>query len=106
MRVIKERTVYIICQTEKYKSASESLAAWLDEVRAADWSGPADLKSNYRNASIIGGKRVVFNIRGNDFRLVVDIEYRIRIVFIIWFGSHQEYEKINIKSLSYGNQGY
>ncbi len=106
MRVIKERTVYVICQTEKYKSASESLAAWLYMVQAAGWSSPAELKSQFRNASIIGSKRVVFNIRGNDFRLVLDIEYKLKIVFIIWFGHHQEYEKVNIKTLSYGNQGY
>jgi mRNA interferase HigB len=59
----------------------------------------------YRNASIISGKRVVFNIHGNEFRLVVDIEYRLKIVFIIWFGTHQEYAKLNIKTLTYGNQG-
>ncbi len=106
MRVIKERTVYIICLTEKYKTAADSLTAWLFEVRAADWSGPAELKVKYRNASIIGSKRVVFNIKGNEYRLIVDIEYRLRIIYIVWFGSHEEYEKINIKTLTYGNQGY
>ena len=106
MRIIKEKTVYTICLIEKYKSASENLEAWIHEVREADWAGAADLKAAFRNASIINRKRVVFNIKGNEFRLVVDIEYRIKFVYIIWFGTHQEYQKINIKALTYGNQHY
>jgi mRNA interferase HigB len=106
MRIIKERTVYTICMIEKYKSASDNLEAWLSEIREADWVTPADVKAKYRNASIINNKRVVFNIKGNEFRLVVDIEYRMRLVYIIWFGTHGEYQRQNIKTLIYGNQGY
>jgi len=106
MRIIKERTVYTICLIDKYKSASESLEAWLSAVQKANWVSPSDLKTKFRNASIIDGKRVVFNIKGNEFRLVVDIEYRLRTVFIIWFGTHREYQKLNIKELTYGNKNY
>jgi mRNA interferase HigB len=91
---------------EKYKQASESLEAWLTVVQQADWASPADLKAKFRNASIIDGRRVVFNIEGNEFRLVADIECRLKSVFIIWFGTHQEYQKINIKKLIYGNKNY
>jgi mRNA interferase HigB len=106
MRVIKERTVYTICQIGKYRGASESLVAWLHEAQEANWTKSADLKRTYPTASIIDKKRVVFNIRGNEYRLVVDIDYRLRFVFIIWFGTHHEYQKLTIKKLTYGNKGY
>jgi mRNA interferase HigB len=106
MRIIKERTVYTICLIDKYKSASENLEVWLTVIREANWARPADLKAKFRNASIIDSKRVVFNIKGNEFRLVADIEYRLKTVFIIWFGTHKEYEKTNIKKLTYGHQDY
>ena len=106
MRIVKERTVYTICLIGKYRTAAESLEAWITEIREADWARPADLKAKFRNGSIINSKRVVFNIKGNEYRLVVDIEYRLKAVFIIWFGSHKEYEKLNIKTITYGNQGY
>jgi mRNA interferase HigB len=106
MRIIKEKTVYTICQTGKYRSASDSLTAWILKVRQVNWASPVKLKETFPNASIIDEKRVVFNIRGNDFRLVVDVEYRLRLVFIIWFGTHEEYQKLNIRKLNYGNQRY
>lgn len=60
-----------------------------------------NLKEHYKNSSIINSKRVVFNIHGNTFRLIVDIEYRLKIVFIVWFGTHKEYDKINAETISY-----
>ena len=59
------------------------------------------LKAKYRNASILTSKRVVFNIKGNDFRLIVDIEYRLKIIFIVWIGTHKQYDKIDAKTISY-----
>ncbi len=106
MRVIKEKTVYNICQIGKYKSGGDNLTAWLNKAKEAKWTGPADVKKTFPKASIIDSKRVVFNIRGNEFRLVVDIEYRLHSVFIIWFGTHQEYEVVDIKRLRYGNKNY
>jgi mRNA interferase HigB len=106
VRIIKARTVYTICLIDKFRPAADSLEAWLYEAMQADWASPADVKAQYRNASIVNSKRVVFNIKGNEFRLVVDIEYRLRLVFVIWFGTHRDYEGQNIKKLSYGNQGY
>mgnify|MGYP002078129049 CR=1 FL=1 len=72
-----------------------------NEVRAAIWRSPNELKKQYRNASVITNKRVVFNIKGNLYRLIVDIEYRIGIVFIVWIGSHKEYDKVNVKEINY-----
>lgn len=81
--------------------AKEALLSWYDEIEAANWNNPNELKSQYRNASLISEKRVVFNIHGNSFRLVVDIEYRLKIVFIVWFGTHSKYDKIDVKSVVY-----
>lgn len=60
-----------------------------------------DLKSKYGNASIINSKRVVFNIKGNDYRLLVDIEYSLKMVFVVWFGTHKEYDRIDVKEMKY-----
>lgn len=81
----------------------ESLRAWIYEVKFSVWDNASGLKAKYRNASIISSKRVVFNIKGNNYRLIVDIEYKLKIVFIVWFGTHKEYDKIDAKKVSYEN---
>lgn len=101
MRIIKEKTLTDYCKTGRYKSAAVSLKAWIYEVRYSTWNNSNELKSKYRNASVISSKRVVFNIKGNDFRLIVDVEYKLNIVFIVWFGTHAEYDKIDAKTVSY-----
>lgn len=99
MRVIAVKTLKEWCVA--YPKAKQSLLAWYEEVISADWNNPNELKSQFQNASIISNKRVIFNIHGNSFRLIVDIEYRLKIVFIVWFGTHQEYDKIDSKIISY-----
>ncbi len=101
MRIIKEKTLRDLCRLSKYKSATASLNAWIYEVRYSTWNNMNELKFKYRNASIINSKRVVFNIKGNDFRLIVDVEYKLKIVFIVWFGTQGEYDKIDVKTISY-----
>lgn len=86
---------------EKHPLAEQSILAWYEEAEKAEWNNPNELKSHYRNASVLNDKRVVFNIHGNSFRLIVDIEYRLKIVFIVWFGTHKEYDKIDSKTISY-----
>lgn len=103
MRIIKEKTLTNYCQLSKYKQAAESLKAWIYEVRYSIWDNANKLKAKYGNASIISSKRVVFNIKGNDYRLIVDIEYKLKIVFIVWFGTHNEYDKIDAKNIKYEN---
>lgn len=85
----------------EYPVAQQSILSWYEEAEGANWGSPQELKFQYRHASIISDKRVVFNIHGNLFRLVVDIEYRLKIVFIVWFGSHKQYDKIDVKRISY-----
>ncbi len=103
MRIIKEKTLTDYSKVGRYKPAAESLKAWGYEVRYSAWDNANELKSKYRNASVLSSKRVVFNIKGNDYRLIVDIEYKLKIVFIVWFGTHAEYDKIDAKTVSYEN---
>jgi len=83
--------------------AEGSVRAWIYEVRYSDWNNAKELKLKYGNASILNAKRVVFNIKGNEYRLIVDIEFKSKIVFIVWFGTHSEYDKIDAKTISYEN---
>ena len=103
MRIIKEKTLTAYCRQSKYQKAEEHLKAWIYEVRFSNWENSNELKAKYRNASIISAKRVIFNIKGNDYRLIVDIEYKIKLVFVVWFGTHAEYDKIDAKTIRYEN---
>src|SRR5471030_1848916 len=99
MRVIAVRTLkeYVA----EFPQAEQALLSWHEEAVAALWSSPNELKAQYRNASILSEKRVVFNIHGNSYRLIVDIEYRLKIVFVVWFGTYKQYDNINAKTISY-----
>ncbi|MBN2262224.1 MAG: type II toxin-antitoxin system HigB family toxin [Prolixibacteraceae bacterium] len=101
MRIIKESTLTEYCKKSKYKPADEPVKAWIYEVRFSTWGNASELKAKYGNASVVNSKRVVFNIKGNDYRLIVDIEYKLKIVFVVWFGTHEEYDKIDAKTVSY-----
>jgi mRNA interferase HigB len=103
MRIIKETTLTEFCRQSNYQQATEFVRAWIYEVRFSTWNNVNELKAQYGNASIISSKRAVFNIKGNDYRLIVDIEYKLKIVFIVWLGSHNEYDKIDAKTVSYEN---
>jgi len=99
MRVIAAKTLksYI----EKYPAAKQALLAWHEEVESSIWNSPNELKAQYRNASILNNKRIVFNIHGNSYRLIVDTEFRLKLVFVVWFGTHKEYDLIDAKTISY-----
>lgn len=84
---------------ERHADAEEPLLAWYREVVKEDWDTPVKVKEKYRNASIIGGNRVVFNIKGNNYRLVVKINYPGRIVYIRFVGTHAEYDAVDVKEL-------
>ena len=100
MRIIAVNTIREYW--EKYPNTEQSLRAWVQEIEQSNWESPLALKLKYRNASILTGKRVIFNINGNKFRLIVDIEYRLKIIFVVWFGSHAEYDLIDSKTVKYG----
>jgi mRNA interferase HigB len=83
------------------KAVKSALEAWFHEASRANWKSPADVLKAYANASIVGSDRVVFNIKGNDYRLVVAINYLHQIVFIKWIGTQAEYDNIDVKTVRY-----
>ena len=99
MRVIAVKTLNSFWV--KNPKAKQSLLAWYEEAEEAEWNNHHDLKEQYRSASLLSSKRVVFNIHGNSFRLIVDVEYALKIVFIVWIGTHAEYDKIDAKNIRY-----
>jgi len=75
------------------------LEAWYYEDKNSNWNNPVEIKEKYRTASIIGGNKVVFNIKGNKYRLVTKVNYRMKTVFIKFIGTHKEYDEINVEDL-------
>lgn len=69
--------------------------AWIDEARKASWSTPSDIKAHFASASILKSRRVVFNIKGNDFRLIVAMAYRFGAIYIKFVGTHKQYDAID-----------
>jgi len=97
MRIIARRTLrefYAI-----HADAQSTLEAWFHEVDGAKWANPHDIKSRYPSADILPDNRVVFNIKGNTYRLIVKIHYNTGIVFIRFIGTHAEYDKIDASTI-------
>lgn len=78
----------------KHNQAKGALEAWLDDVKRADWKTPQEIKNDYKTASFIRDNGVIFNIKGNAFRLSVKVKYDFGLVFILWIGTHAEYDKM------------
>ena len=93
MRIIARRTLRKFW--ERHPDAEQSLRAWYYDVQAAVWKSPADIKRTYANASILGQNRVVFNIKGNRYRLVAAINYPYQICYVRFVGTHKEYDRID-----------
>lgn len=84
---------------EKHPQAEGPLRSWYAEASRADWQTPTDIKAAHRNASFLPNSRVVFNVKGNDFRLVVAIRYTAGVMFIRFVGTHAEYDKIDASTI-------
>lgn len=93
MRVIARRTLREFW--ERHSAAELPLRAWCKEVEAASWKSPTEVKARYASASFLTGNRVVFNIKGNRFRLIAAVRYDLGIVFIRFVGTHAEYDAID-----------
>jgi mRNA interferase HigB len=106
MRIIARRTLREFVKGRRgYKDQAAlkaALDAWFDEVRKARWSSAADVKRSYATASIVSADRIAFNIKGNDYRLVVATDFDKGIVWIKWIGTHKDYDKIDVKEVQYG----
>jgi mRNA interferase HigB len=92
-----------ISGTGDQRAVKTALESWFHEVQDAAWKTPADVKKSYANASLVGSDRVVFNIKGNSYRLIVAVDYGRQIVFIKWLGTHAAYDKIDAKTVKYGD---
>ena len=79
----------------RHPDAEQPLKAWHDEARHANWKKPQDIKHHYASASCVGRNRVVFNIKGNDYRLIVAVAYRFQAVYIKFVGTHAQYDRID-----------
>lgn len=97
MRIITLRTLKQFWLANP--DAEKAIQAWHTEAKAANWQNPADIKEKYRNASILRNSRVVFNICGNKYRLIVHINYKISIIYIRFIGTHKEYDAINAEEI-------
>jgi len=84
---------------QKYPDSEQPLLAWIDEAKNADWLTPTEIKEQFRSASILKSRRVVFNIKGNDYRLVAAVAYRYSALYIKFVGTHKQYDAINAETV-------
>jgi mRNA interferase HigB len=107
MRIIARRTlrefVESLARQKDQAAVKAALDAWFDEVGRARWANAADVKRLYATASIINAERIVFNIKGNDYRLVVSVDFDKSIVWIKWIGTHKSYDKIDVMKVQHDN---
>ncbi|MGP1382146.1 MAG: type II toxin-antitoxin system HigB family toxin [Thainema sp.] len=97
MRIISRSTLRDFWKS--HPDAEGALKTWYYDASHADWKSPTDVKAVYGSASIIANNRVVFNIKGNTYRLIVAIRYDIGIIFIRFIGTHAEYDKVDAETI-------
>ena len=106
MRIIARRTLREFVEGRRghkdHSALKAALDAWFDEVKKARSSSAADVKRSYATASIVSADRMVFNIKGNDYRLIVATDFDRGIVWIKWIGTHKDYDKIDVKKVQHG----
>ena len=106
MRIIARRTLREFVDTlvgrRDQPAVKAALDAWFDEVSKAHWVSSADVKKLYATASIVNAERIVFNIKCNDYRLVVSADFEKAIVWIKWVGSHKAYDRIDVTEVEHG----
>lgn len=99
MKILVKKT--ILFYIKKYPIAETQLLIWYNEFSKYEFNNFNELKNVYGSASIVNSNRVVFNIKGNDFRLVVSINFPQGACYVIWFGTHTAYDKINVETMAY-----
>ena len=105
MRIIARRTLNAFVQRRSghgdTPAVKAALDAWFHEVRRARWSNTADVKRLYATASVVSADRIVFNIKGNGYRLVVSVDFEKGIVWIKWIGTHRDYDRIDVRTVDH-----
>lgn len=100
MRVIAKRSLKAFWQRQGCSDARAPLESWHEEALRGKWSSPHSVKLHFATASIVGRHRVVFNIGGNKYRLVVEMQYRAGIAWVKFVGTHAEYDRINVETVN------
>ena len=105
MRIIARRTlrefVRSLAGHKDQPAVKAALDAWFDEARKAHWRNAAEVRRSYATASVVTAERIVFNVKGNAYRLVVAVDFDKSIVWIKWLGSHRDYDRIDVKKVEY-----
>jgi mRNA interferase HigB len=105
MRIIARRTLQRFVQSlaghKDQPAVKAALDAWFAEARRARWRSTADVRGSYATATIVTAERVVFNVKGNAYRLVVAIDFEKGIVWIKWIGTHKDYDRIDVGTVDY-----
>jgi mRNA interferase HigB len=105
VRIIARRTLHEFVESlaghKDKRAVKAALDAWFHEVKAARWKNTAEVRGRYATASVASSDRVVFNLKGNDYRLVAAIDFEKSIVWIKWIGTHRDYDRINVKEVKY-----
>ncbi|MCX7206761.1 MAG: type II toxin-antitoxin system HigB family toxin [Proteobacteria bacterium] len=97
MRIVAKRNIVLFCQ--RHPAAAAPLINWYEETLKAQWLTPQDIKNRHPSASFVARNRVVFNIKGNDYRLIVAVVYRLSAIYIKFIGTHAEYDKVDASSI-------
>lgn len=105
MRIIARRTLRDFIDSraghKDQGALKAALEAWFEEVRKARWTSTADVKRLYATANSVTSERIVFNIKGNEYRLVVSVDFEKGIVWIKWIGTHRDYDRINVREVEH-----
>jgi mRNA interferase HigB len=96
--IVKRAVLYYI---DKYPEAETPLLMWYHEFLKQEFKNFNELKEVYGNASIVANNRVIFNIKGNDYRLIVSVNFKQLAAYIIWFGTHKQYDKIDTETIEF-----
>lgn len=99
MRILALSTLREFWEQPKYKDSEQPLKAWYDEAKHASWVRPQEIKDKYRNASFIADNRVVFNIHGNKYRLIIALKYEFGVGYVRFIGTHKQYDGIDAKTI-------
>lgn len=97
MRIFTEKTINEYAKT--HPQSKTALQDWVKKVRKAEWTCLADIKKTFNSVDYVGNQRYVFNIKGNDYRLVVVIQFRPKIIYIRFVGTHKEYDRIDCSTI-------
>jgi mRNA interferase HigB len=99
MRIIAKSTLVKFWKNKAHKDSEQPLKEWYQEASKADWKSPNEVKAQFGSVSVIGNKRLVFNIAGNKYRLIVSVNFKYRCMYICFLGTHKQYDEINAEEV-------